>query len=121
MSDAPRTKVFDVRKYKLLIPDPKQPGRTIPLESFELRETSGEDDIAAAERATAAGGKAAASYRNDVIAESFVSVNGEAVVTPFGWRSWPSKTRDFVGLAFTKMNDAPAKDLEDFEKAAFGG
>jgi len=121
MSNEVRTKVFDVRKYKLQITDPANPSRRIPLESFELRETNGEDDIAAAERAAAAGGKSVTSYRNDVISEAFVSVNGEPVVSPFGWRTWPSKTRDFVVLAFTKMNDAPPKDLEDFEKAAFGG
>jgi hypothetical protein len=120
MSDV-RTKTFNVSKYKLTIPDPATPGRSIPLESFSLRETTGEDDIAAAERSAAAGGKALASYRNDVIAEAFLAVNGEAVTAPYGWRHWPSKARDFVLLAFTKMNDAPAKELEDFEKAAFGG
>ena len=120
MATDARTKTFDVRKYKLQIPDPATPGRSIPLESFALRETTGEDDLAAAERATASGGKALASYRNDVIAEAFVEVNGEPVVTPYGWRRWPSKARDFVMLAFTRMNDAPVSELEDFEKAAFG-
>jgi hypothetical protein len=116
------TKTFNVSKYKLTIPDPADPTekKRVPLESFTLRETSGEDDIAAAERATVSGSKSAMSFRNDVIAEAFVAVNGDPVVTPYGWRTWPSKARDFVLLAFTKMNDAPAGELADFEKAAFG-
>jgi hypothetical protein len=118
--ESDRTKLFDVSKYKLTVPHPTDPGRRVPLESFTLREGTGEDEIAAFERAGANATRAA--IVDAQIADLFVAVNGEAVVSPFvGWRKWSSKARNYVVRAFSRMNEAPNEDMEDFEKAAFGG
>ncbi len=116
--DDQRTKTFAMAKFKLTIPDPKGTPTRLPLDSFELREVTGEDMVAAAERT---GNASNMSLRDSMVAEAFISVNGESVAAPFvGWRKWSAKARDFVVLAYTKMNDASEADLADFEKAAFG-
>src|SRR5689334_13985441 len=108
--DDNRSKTFSVGKYKLTIPDPKDPAKRVPLESFELRECIGDDMIAAAERA----GASNVSLKNAMIAEAFIAVNGESVVAPFvGWSKWPLKVRDFVAIAFARMNDAATSELVD--------
>jgi hypothetical protein len=118
--DDNRSKTFAVGKYKLTIPDPKDPGRHVPFESFTLREGIGDDQIAAFERMGPTASNAA--VRDSQIADMFTAVNGEPVVAPFvGWRKWSLKARDFVVRAFNRMNDASTAELEDFEKAAFGG
>lgn len=116
--DDNRSKTFQVGK-KLTIPDPKDPTRRVPLESFTLRECTGDDEIAAHERAGHNASRAA--IMDAQIADVFVAVNGEPVVAPFvGWRKWSTQARSYVVVAYSGMTDVPDGDLEDFRKAAFG-
>jgi hypothetical protein len=101
-------KLFDVRKYKL------------EIESFELEEIGGDEEIAAFERAGSS--PTASLIQEQMIAESITAVNGGPVpVRPFvDWRKWNSRTRDFVREAFHRLNSGARKELDDFTKAAFG-
>lgn len=100
-------KTFDVSSYKL------------EIDTFELEEISGEEELAAIERAGT--NPTGSRLQEQMVADSIVSVNGEPVVRPYvDWKKWKSRTRDFVRAAFHKMNSGAPAEIDDFMKAAFG-
>lgn len=120
------TQRFDVAKYKLKIPDPTYAGDGKPplvaLTSFELRELTGEDELAAIDRARAKMPQGRLPEHTEIqeesISESFVRVNDAEIVPPWaGHKKWPAKVRDFLRVAYRSMNDADPEEIADFAKA----
>ncbi len=113
-------KTFNVEKYGLV------DGKGRPVRSFKLREHSVRDDEAAIQRLVnpsdpAASAAAMSNLESELLCDAFVEVNGEPVAQPFvEWKDWPSRTADFIRRAHRRMNNASARELEDFEQAAFG-
>jgi hypothetical protein len=89
----------------------------LEIASVTLEQLDGEEEIAALERAN---GSPSAGMEQ-LVAQSIVAVDGEAVVRPYvDWKKWKSRTRDFVRSAFHRYCSASAKELDDFLKAEFG-
>lgn len=123
------THIFDLAKYRLTIPDPNVEGDRapmVPLTSIELRELTGEDELAAIDRARALAPSGREPTGTEVFEENItaalVRVNGQDVPGPawHGHQKWRAKVRDFLRMAFRAVNDASQEDLEDFKKAALG-
>lgn len=121
-------RTFDLSKYKLMIPDPSTPDvegttpRMVQLVSVELREMTGEDEIAAVDLAQSLmpSGRTVGQIQitEASIATAMVAVNGTPVSAPWwGAGKWRAKVRDFLRVAYRSMNDATSEDIEDFAKA----
>lgn len=107
-------KKFDLSKYK-----------NVAINSFELRELTGDNEVDAIARCTdPATGRAqltSVGLRAQLIADAIVAVNGEPVTGPYlAWQKWPLRTREFVAAAFDAMHEVNREEMQDFLGAAFG-
>lgn len=122
---------FDLKKYKLTIPDPtvEDAARApmIPLTSITIRDLDGEDELAAIDRARtmAPSGRdpSATEVFEETMSIALIEINGAAppIVPWRGHVKWKAKVRDFLRIAFRVVNDASPEDLADFRAAAVGG
>lgn len=86
------------------------------VDSFELSVIDGHAEVRADQRVKMGG-----NLLEELIAESFVAVDGVEVVRPYkGWLNWNSKSRDFARAAFGRMNNAQKEELDDFFEREFG-
>lgn len=88
------------------------------IKQFALREITGADQIAAAERAGAGAGSAA--INREFLAEAIAEVNGEPVTRPYyGFQKWKAKTMALLLEAHERVNALSQKDRDGFFAAFF--
>lgn len=98
---------FDLERFKL-------PG----LASFCLREATGVEELAAAQRVPDAAG---AVRMQHTVAECLVAINDESVEPPYlDWIALPSSACDFIRAAFMRMNEPDGATMTAFEAAHAG-
>lgn len=94
------------------------------VKSVELRELVGADSEAAAARAVAPTSNGAAPvhgfllnmrHNDQLLADAIVAVDGAPVVNPwFGFSTWNLRTRDFINLAYQRMNAITEDEAKRF-------
>lgn len=108
-------KTFNCEKFKL------RDDRGGAIDSFKLRELNGKDETDAIARISGPDGKAApgvngfAHLNDQMVASSFVEVNGQPVPQPYvDWIAWPTRTRSFITAAYNSINEAAPAEIADF-------
>lgn len=90
-------------------------GDKVPIASFVIRDTDGEDETRATLRAQARGDTGSAT--EEAIRSSFVEVNGEPVNvgSPYGdFDRWSSRARSFAIAAWKRLNSVDDAEGKDF-------
>ena len=92
----------------------------VEIASVTLRQLTGEDELAVAER-IGTGDPTGARVLNQLIAESIVKVDGESVTCPYvGWKAWDLPTIGVVRACFDRYQYVQEKDMKDFLDYSFG-
>lgn len=86
----------------------------VSISSVTIKETDGNDETIAAERAESLG--KAASVAEEIVRMSIVAVDGVPVKQPYmGFNKWNSRTRAFVLNAWRHINAIPdASEISSF-------
>lgn len=101
--------------------------RGVSISSFDMEEMTGVDSMDAAARALGPRPSENMSayqinilHRNQLVAQSISKVDDHVVIRPHTqWENWNLRTQEFVMRAYTRLNEATAKEVEDFIKAHF--